>query len=357
VGIGVTSNRVLVWANEAMSRIHGYGPGEGEGKPSRMLYEDDREYERVTREISLAMETGQFRELETVWRRKDGSRVMVQLNVGPIAPGSPETIAVVQDITGRKEAERRIRESEETFRTMVTINPLPLSLIDENGRYLHVNPAFTKLFGYTLEDIPDRKAWFTLAFPDEEARKEAITSWKSDAAEHPVGEVRPRTFRVRCKDGSDKDILFLPASTPAGLQVVVYEDLTGTKIQARLRESEDMYRHLVDDLDIGIYRSSGDPEGRFIWGNTGLVAILGYEDLADLQGVVVRDIFQKPNGRKALLRELREKKFVKNRLLSLKKKDGTPVKVSVTALAEFDEKGRLQFITGLVQEERETKAG
>ncbi|HVP25259.1 MAG TPA: PAS domain S-box protein [Methanomicrobiales archaeon] len=354
VGIGVTSNRTLVWSNDAMFRIHGYGGGELEGRKARVLYEDEGEYERVTREVSEAMESGQFRELETVWMRKDGSRAMVQLNVGPIRPGSPEVLSVAQDITERKEAEERIRSSEETFRTMVSINPLPLSLIDATGKYLHVNPAFTRLFGYTLEDIPDGEAWFTLAYPDEETRKAAIRLWKSDAAEHAAGEVRPRTFRVRCKDGSPKDILFLPASTPAGLQVVVYQDITGEKIHARLRESEDRYRHLVEDLNIGIYRSSGDPAGRFIWGNTGLVSILGYEDLADLQGVPIRELFIRPEGRMALLEELQEKRFVKNRLFSLRRKDGTPVTVSVTALAEFDEKGKLQYITGLVQEMSET---
>ncbi|MDD1662467.1 MAG: PAS domain S-box protein, partial [Methanomicrobiales archaeon] len=263
---------------------------------------------------------------------------------------SSEDIAIVIDITERKKAERNLRESEETFRTMVSINPLAISLINARGKYLHVNPAFTQTFGYTLEDIPDGKAWFARAFPDEKARETAIRLWKDDAAEHPGGEVRPRTFRVRCKDGSFKEILFLPASTPAGLQVVVYQDLTRENMQGRLRDSEDKYRHLVDDLDIGIYRSSGDPSGRFIWGNTGLISILGYEDLADLQGVPVRDLFIKPKKRETLIEELREKKFVKNRLLTLRRKDGTPVTVSVTALAEFDEKGKIQFINGLVQE-------
>ncbi|MDD1664157.1 MAG: PAS domain-containing protein [Methanomicrobiales archaeon] len=104
------------------------------------------------------------------------------------------------------------------------------------------------------------------------------------------------------------------------------------------------------DLDFGIYRSSGRSFGRFIWGNTGLISILGYEDLADLQGVPIRELFIKPKKREALLEELQEKKFVKNRLLTLRRKDGKPVTVSVTALAEFDEKGQIQFINGLVQE-------
>ena len=42
--------------------------------------------------------------------------------------------------------------------------------------------------------------------------------------------------------------------------------------------------------------------------------------------------------------------FVKNKVLSLKKKDTTPVTVSVTALAEFDEKKNIVFINGIVQD-------
>jgi PAS domain S-box-containing protein len=267
-----------------------------------------------------------------------------------VRPGSPDTLSVAQDITARKQAERALRESEETFRTMVDISPLPLSLVDATGKYLYVNPAFTEVFGYTLADIPDGRAWFDRAFPDEEARRAAVRLWKEDAKLHPAGEVRPRTFPVQCKDGSRKEILFLPAATPGGLQVVVYQDLTRAAMTGRLRETEERYRHLVDDLDIGIYRSSGDPGGRFIWGNTGLISILGYESLADLQGVPVRDLFVNPGGRGDLLRELREKKFVKNRILSLKRRDGAMLTVSVTALAEFDEKGEVRFITGLVQE-------
>jgi PAS domain S-box-containing protein len=354
VGIGVATNRTLTWANRAMDRMLGYEPGEMKGHPSQFLFADNDEYQRAVQELYGGLENKGLGEVETVWKRKDGSLLDIFLTMTRVGPDSPEMVAVAADITERKIAEQKIRRSEELFRTMVSINPIPLSLIDTAGKYLYLNPAFTKLFGYTLADIPDGKAWFNLAFPDEGTRAEAIRLWKADAAEHPAGEVRPRTFRVRCRDGSWKEILFLPASTPAGLQVVVYQDLTLENLQGRLRDSEDRYRHLVEDLNIGIYRSSGDPAGRFIWGNTGLVSLLGYENLADLQGVPIRELFIRPEGRRALLEELQEKRFVKNRLFRLRRKDGTPVTVSVTALAEFDEKGKLQYITGLVQEISET---
>jgi hypothetical protein len=44
------------------------------------------------------------------------------------------------------------------------------------------------------------------------------------------------------------------------------------------------------------------------------------------------------------------KGFVKNRILHLKRNDGVPVTVSVTALAEFNEDKNLVFINGIVQD-------
>lgn len=51
-----------------------------------------------------------------------------------------------------------------------------------------------------------------------------------------------------------------------------------------------------------------------------------------------------------LLEELRRSGFVKNRVLNLKRGDGTPITVSVTALAEFDGRKNVVFINGIVQD-------
>jgi PAS domain S-box-containing protein len=117
-----------------------------------------------------------------------------------------------------------------------------------------------------------------------------------------------------------------------------------------LRQHEDQYRTLVEDLNVGIYRSTGDPRGRFVWGNTALLNILGYHSISDLREVPVADVFDEPDGRRELLEELQTSQFVKNRVIHLKKPDGTPFSVNVTALAEFDEDRNVVFINGIVQD-------
>jgi hypothetical protein len=72
--------------------------------------------------------------------------------------------------------------------------------------------------------------------------------------------------------------------------------------------------------------------------------------MSDLQDVPVIDVFSNPAARLELLDELQKKQFVKNRVLILRRPDGTPISVSVTALAEFDDKRNVVFINGIVQD-------
>ena len=130
----------------------------------------------------------------------------------------------------------------------------------------------------------------------------------------------------------------------------IVRDITSEKREQHLREYEDRYRTLVEDLNVGIYRSTAEPGGRFVWGNTALLDILGYNTMQDLGEVNVIDIFSKPNGRLELIEELQRNGFVKNRILHLKRRDNSSITVSVTALAEFDQKKNLVFINGIVQD-------
>ena len=157
------------------------------------------------------------------------------------------------------------------------------------------------------------------------------------------------------KDGTGMDVLITICpmkdenGTITGASSII-RDITDEKRSERAREHEERYRRLVEDLNVGVYRSTGDPRGRFVWGNTALLQILGYGTMEALQGIPVTDVFLAPDGRHALLEELCRSGFVKNRILSLKRNDGSPVTVSVTALAEFNDKRELVFINGIVQD-------
>jgi PAS domain S-box-containing protein len=57
-----------------------------------------------------------------------------------------------RDITERRKAELALRESEERYRTVMEANPDPVVVYDLEGKVVYFNPAFTRVFGWPLQD-------------------------------------------------------------------------------------------------------------------------------------------------------------------------------------------------------------
>ena len=151
--------------------------------------------------------------------------------VGAIFNGT-EPIGIrgtVVDLTDIRGAQQALNEEEQKFRTLVEESPLGVSLIDAQGRFLYVNPKFKDIFGYDLADLPNGEQWFKRAYPDRNQRQAALKAWKTDLSAAQVGEVRPRTFNVTCKDRTEKTINFRPVTLTSGDQFVTYEDITERK--------------------------------------------------------------------------------------------------------------------------------
>ncbi|MDD1700072.1 MAG: PAS domain S-box protein [Methanoregula sp.] len=126
----------------------------------------------------------------------------------------------------RKIAEESLKESQEIFSNVATYAPVPIAIIEADGRYQFVNQKFIEIFGYDLDDFKTGREWFSLAYPDPVYRKNVIDTWKSDLDASRSGQQRPRTYTVRCKNGVNRQIVFRPVTLSDNKQCVVYEDVT-----------------------------------------------------------------------------------------------------------------------------------
>lgn len=80
--------------------------------------------------------------------------------------GNPRKIVgVIQDITERKIAENKLRESEEKLRLAIDNSPLGITINDMNGNYVSVNKAYEKIVGYTKDELK-KMNFYDLTHPD-----------------------------------------------------------------------------------------------------------------------------------------------------------------------------------------------
>jgi PAS domain S-box-containing protein len=119
------------------------------------------------------------------------------------------------------------------------------------------------------------------------------------------------------------------------------------------RESEERYRSLVNNLNVGIARIT--VEGRVLQANPALRRIFGYAESEELARLAVLDTYQDPVDREDYLEEMRQQGQVRNKELRLLKKDGTPIWVSVTADAQFDEQGGIKWMDTVAEDITEIK--
>lgn len=166
----------------------------------------------------------------------------------------------------RQHSEEELRRSEERFRTLGEDAPFGITIQTKDQKFEYVNPQFTQIFGYTITDMPDKKAWFELAYPDEAYRTKVIQAWTQDYVEEwQPHESKPRMFTVRCKDGQDKIIQFRGVALKDGKQLMTYEDRTDqVRMEEALRNSQQEFRALYresrqnEELYQSLLHSSAD---------------------------------------------------------------------------------------------------
>ncbi|GEM_PF-6495350 len=98
--------------------------------------------------IADEMEKSGFALFESVHRRKDGSTFPVEVNVKEIQLERAYLLAVVRDITERKQTEEALRESENRLLTIVEGTQALLVSVDAHGHFTYANDATARAVGY-----------------------------------------------------------------------------------------------------------------------------------------------------------------------------------------------------------------
>ncbi|HOT41813.1 MAG TPA: PAS domain S-box protein [Syntrophorhabdaceae bacterium] len=265
--------------------------------------------------------------------------------------GKRKAVIFIEDLTELKEAEKQLKKERETFFSILENSMNGVILVGQDGRFSYVNPEFTNITGYTIDDVPDGRHWFHKAFPDPEYRRHIIGEWKKDRTRGKRG--ANLQFHVVCKDKSVKEIEFKSTHLEDGSSVTILSDITELKHAERaLRESEERFRSLFEGSRDAIYFTKGN--GNLIDGNQAFIEMFGYKR-EEIKLLNARVAYADGEEIERLKKVLKRNDFVKDFDIRLKKKDGSIMDCLLTVSCRRDEKGKVYEYQGIVRDITERK--
>ncbi|ATB33644.1 sensor histidine kinase [Melittangium boletus] len=143
--------------NVGAERLKGYTAREIIGRHLSTFYSaEDIAAGKCELELRQATLVGRFE--DEGWRlRKNGERFWANVVLTAIHDASGQLIGfakVTRDLTERREAEARLRQSEERFRVLVdSVKDYAIFMLDPQGRVMTWNNGAARLKGYTAQEI------------------------------------------------------------------------------------------------------------------------------------------------------------------------------------------------------------
>jgi PAS domain S-box-containing protein len=214
-------------------------------------------------------------------RRKDGTTVPVEVRFACLdINGQRLFFGLNRDITDRVRAETSLRESELLYKSLFTVAPAGVVVLDENGQLYAFNDQAHEYLGYTREEFG--KLRVSDIDPDEgpdEVRQHVLQIIEARSAEFDA--------RHRSKSGELKRVRVRARAMQLGGKwrvLAVWQDVTEQKrTEEALRESESLYRSLFTLAPSGVIVL--DQTGQFRAFNDQAHEYLGYtrEEFAKLK--------------------------------------------------------------------------
>ena len=136
----------------------------------------------------------------------------------------------------------------------------------------------------------------------------------------------------------------------------LYLILNGTDItelkkkELLLKDKELQYRTLIENLNIGIYRTTGLEAGHFLQANNAFARILGYDTVQELMLKREKDIYANSTDRDEMLKQAVIKGKLENYEAQLVKKDETIITALINAKVVYDKLGNFKWIDGFVED-------
>lgn len=291
-------------------------------------------------------------ELKTTTKHRQTKWLRNIANPYPLDDGNILWNGVIIDITEQRSAQEALRQSEQRYREVFDHTSdavFSVDVISEGQfRFGSYNAVASEIIGQQPHAKPGGliEEYFTREVADKLIinYRRCIQTGTTISYEESFwtkgGERYFYTTLVPLKDDSGQIFRIIGMA----------RDITERKIAEKiLKESEDKFRGLVNNVKLGIFRSTPGETGKFLEVNAYMEEITGYSR-DELLSMDVSELYTYPEDRGKFIAEVVFSKGKTIGELQFRKKNGTQIIVMVTNVAILNASGRVIYIDGIMED-------
>jgi PAS domain S-box-containing protein len=257
---------------------------------------------------------------------------------------------ILSDHVARYEYVASLRESEERFTRAMEASKDGLWDWNIEAGEVYYSPGYQTMLGYAPGELPGSlETWRNLVHPEDLPRTSHAVRQCLDGSSDDY-EVE---FRMLARDGQWRWILARGKVVARDVEgrarrmVGTHTDLTISKTSEQtLRESEERYRTLFNDIQDGVYRSTH--AGRFVEVNPAMIRMLGYRSREEVLAIdIKKELYFAPDDRDSLFLDTGQQKVETFRL---RRRDGSEIWVEDHGRYVHDAQGNVLFHEGILRD-------
>jgi PAS domain S-box-containing protein len=293
--------------------------------------------------------------------RRD-KEIIVELTASPIRDKDGTVVRMVEvmrDVTAERRLEEENRQSLDLLASVLEGIGEGVVVMDREYRILTANKGYLSQIGKTREDVLGKHCY--------EASHHFDSPCMDNGHECPVKTVfetglPARTMHIHY-DHRDQEVYVechaYPIKDPAGNVIRAIETLNDVservRLEQKLKESEGKYRDLYDNAPDGYYSLAGN--GMIMEANRTFLSMLGYGREEVVGKLHVKDLLSQESVHTchAKFPELKKAGQVRNLELTMRKKDGSLLPVTMHATAVYDGDGNFVMSRSVIRDVTERK--